>query len=117
MAISSSMKSTLTLTPRLGLLFLNSLMSFHFSMSSMVYKKAVQFAKDNNIKIYAANRMQVSSFITPFTRYGWNMKFVDEIKSYGVNVALGNFGNHMHIDTELDGPFTIIIESEGRGTE
>jgi len=44
-------------------------------------------------------------------------KFAEEVKNYGVNVALGNFGNHMHIDTELDGPFTIIIESEGREHE
>ena len=43
-----------------------------------------------------------------YSRY---MQFVDEIKSYGINVALGNFGNHMHIDTELDGPFTIILDS------
>ena len=49
--------------------------------------------------------------------YSMYLKFVEEIRSYGVNVALGNFGNHMHIDTELDGPFTIIIESEGRGNE
>ena len=49
--------------------------------------------------------------------YDMYIKFADEVKSYGVNVALGNFGNHMHIDTELDGPFTIIIESEGREHE
>ena len=49
--------------------------------------------------------------------YAMYIKFAEEIKSYGVNVKLGNFGNHMHIDTEIDGPFTIIIESEGRGNE
>ena len=49
--------------------------------------------------------------------YSMYMKFAEEIKSYGVKVSLGNFGNHMHIDTEIDGPFTIIIESEGRGNE
>ena len=32
-------------------------------------------------------------------------------------VALGNFGHHMHIDCELDGPFNLIIESEGRENE
>ena len=49
--------------------------------------------------------------------YEMYIKFAEEVKNYGVNVALGNFGNHMHIDTELDGPFTIIIESEGREHE
>ncbi|MBR5586525.1 MAG: hypothetical protein IKW02_01050 [Clostridia bacterium] len=43
-----------------------------------VYKNAVKFAKESGFGIYAANRMQVSNFITPFTRYGWNMKFVEE---------------------------------------
>lgn len=49
--------------------------------------------------------------------YDMYLKFAEEIRNYGVNIALGNFGNHMHIDTELDGPFTIIIESEGREHE
>lgn len=49
--------------------------------------------------------------------YDMYIKFAEEVKEYGVNIALGNFGNHMHIDTELDGPFTIIIESEGRKHE
>ena len=49
--------------------------------------------------------------------YSMYLKFAEEIKSYGVKVSLGNFGNHMHIDTEIDGPFTISIESEGRGNE
>lgn len=44
-------------------------------------------------------------------------KFIEKIESFGVKTAKGNFGNHMHIDTELDGPFTIIIESEGRTYE
>ena len=45
-------------------------------------------------------------------------KFIEEVKKHNVkNVAIGSFGNHMHIDTELDGPFTIIIESEGRNHE
>lgn len=32
-------------------------------------------------------------------------------------VTIGNFGHHMHIDCELDGPFNLIIESEGRDNE
>ena len=46
--------------------------------------------------------------------YSMYKKFISEIENFGIKVATGNFGNHMHIDTELDGPFTIIIESEGR---
>ena len=46
--------------------------------------------------------------------YSMYQKFISEIENFGIKVATGNFGNHMHIDTELDGPFTIIIESEGR---
>ena len=30
-------------------------------------------------------------------------KFIEKIASFGVKTAKGNFGNHMHIDTELDG--------------
>ena len=44
-------------------------------------------------------------------------KFIEKVASFGISVAKGNFGNHMHIDAELDGPFTIIIESEGRTHE
>ena len=44
-------------------------------------------------------------------------KFIEKVSSFGIKIAKGNFGNHMHIDTELDGPFTIIIESEGREHE
>lgn len=45
-------------------------------------------------------------------------KFIEEVKRYNVkNVAIGNFGHHMHIDTELDGPFTILLNSEGRQHE
>lgn len=44
-------------------------------------------------------------------------KFIEKVASFGIKTAKGNFGNHMHIDTELDGPFTIIIESEGRSHE
>ena len=45
-------------------------------------------------------------------------KFIEEVKKYNVqNVQKGNFGNHMHIDCQLDGPFTIIIESQGRTNE
>ncbi|MGN0960908.1 MAG: D-aminoacyl-tRNA deacylase [Christensenellales bacterium] len=41
--------------------------------------------------------------------------FVDEIrKIYDGNIAIGNFKHHMHLNCELDGPFNLILESEGR---
>ena len=50
----------------------------YIAKKDTVYKTAVKYAKESGFGIYAANRMQVSNFITPFTRYGWNMKFVEE---------------------------------------
>ncbi len=39
------------------------------------------------------------------------LKLADEFRKNGVkHVATGVFGNHMHIKTELDGPFTILME-------
>ena len=49
--------------------------------------------------------------------YSLYMMLVDEVKKYGIKTEIGNFGNHMHLDCELDGPFTIILESEGREHE
>lgn len=44
-------------------------------------------------------------------------KFILEIKKYIAKVEKGSFGNHMHLDCELDGPFTILLESTGREHE
>lgn len=42
-------------------------------------------------------------------------KLLDEVSKQGVKkVAKGNFGNYMEIDTSLNGPFNLILESEGR---
>lgn len=42
-------------------------------------------------------------------------QFVDLIRSgHSGNTAVGNFKHHMHIACELDGPFNLILESEGR---
>ena len=42
-------------------------------------------------------------------------QLVEEFKAVGVGkVEMGYFKHHMHIDTQLDGPFTLILESEGR---
>lgn len=41
--------------------------------------------------------------------------FIEEVKkNYSGKVAIGNFKHHMHIACELDGPFNLILESEGR---
>lgn len=38
-----------------------------------------------------------------------------ELRKIGVKrVEIGNFKHHMHIDCQLDGPFNLILESEGR---
>lgn len=36
--------------------------------------------------------------------------FVMKIKGSGVKVETGSFGNYMKIETELDGPVTIVLE-------
>lgn len=36
--------------------------------------------------------------------------FIDRLKSLGVSVKTGQFGAYMKINTELDGPVTIILE-------
>ena len=41
---------------------------------------------------------------------------IEEFKKIGVKrVEEGNYKHHMHIDVQLDGPFNLILESEGRG--
>ncbi len=37
--------------------------------------------------------------------------FVKTLKNLGVKTEIGSFGNYMKIDTELDGPVTIILEN------
>ena len=34
----------------------------------------------------------------------------EKIRNLGIKCELGNFGHHMHIDCELDGPFGLILE-------
>ena len=42
-------------------------------------------------------------------------KLLEEVASLNVKkVAKGNFGNYMEIDASLNGPFNLILESEGR---
>lgn len=42
-------------------------------------------------------------------------KLINEVgRLYNGNIAIGNFKHHMHIECELDGPFNLILESEGR---
>jgi D-tyrosyl-tRNA(Tyr) deacylase len=38
-------------------------------------------------------------------------RFVERLKSNGINVKTGEFGEYMEIHAEFDGPVTIIIES------
>ena len=41
-----------------------------------IIKNLLDFGKENKITFYAANRMSVSSFSTPYNRDSWNKKFV-----------------------------------------
>lgn len=38
-------------------------------------------------------------------------RFIDELKAQGVDVEIGQFGEYMEIETVLDGPVTIIMDS------
>lgn len=53
------------------------------------YFKNIEFAKKNNIPIYATNRMQVANFITPYTRFGWNMNFVENHPEFYMKTRTG----------------------------
>ena len=44
----------------------------------------------------------------------YNLLIEEVKKNYSGKVAMGNFKHHMHIACELDGPFNLILESEGR---
>lgn len=44
-------------------------------------------------------------------------KLIAEVRKYGLNVQTGNFGEHMEINAHLNGPFTLILEAEGRTNE
>lgn len=42
--------------------------------------------------------------------------FIEKLRQSGINVETGRFGEYMEIDTELDGPVTIIIDSKAEST-
>ena len=63
MAISSSMKSTETDTPKFGLLFRSSLISFHFSISSITYKNGNNFRSLLSPSRNRVDRLNISSYI------------------------------------------------------
>lgn len=39
-------------------------------------------------------------------------RFIAEMRGYGVEVATGCFGAHMHVELVNDGPVTIMLESQ-----
>ena len=45
------------------------------------------------------------------------LHFIDILKNSGLNVETGRFGKYMNISLELDGPVTIIIESNNNGVK
>lgn len=59
-----------------------------------------------------ANRPSFSNAASPEIAQPIYEHFVDKIRGgSGINVQTGQFGEHMDIHAELDGPVTIIIES------
>lgn len=65
----------------------------YISKKDMIYKKAVNFAKENGFSIYAANRMELGNFITSYTRYGWNMNFVNDNPQFLCRTRTGTMVN------------------------
>ncbi len=65
-----------------------------------------------NARIASGTRPDFShgaDFDTANTLY---LALAEELRKIGVkNVVTGHFRHHMHIDTELDGPFTIVYDS------
>jgi D-tyrosyl-tRNA(Tyr) deacylase len=41
-------------------------------------------------------------------------RFVGDVRALGVPAETGEFGAHMHVSLENDGPVTLVIESPGR---
>ena len=39
-------------------------------------------------------------------------RFIESLKEFGVDVETGRFGEYMKVDTELDGPVTILLDSK-----
>lgn len=46
------------------------------------------------------------------------LSLADEFRKNGTkNVQIGKFRSHMHLETTLDGPFTIVIERNGKNEQ
>ncbi|OGM30287.1 D-tyrosyl-tRNA(Tyr) deacylase [Candidatus Woesebacteria bacterium RIFCSPHIGHO2_01_FULL_41_10] len=61
------------------------------------------------------SRGQRPSFVTaeqPRRAQALYMEFVSELKSFGIDVQTGKFGEYMKIQTELDGPVTILFDEK-----
>ncbi len=66
-------------------------------------------------RIGSGTRPDFSRAGNPETALALYEQLIDEFKKLGIkNVAKGNFKHHMHLDCQLDGPFNLILESEGR---
>ncbi len=64
-----------------------------------------------NAAISSGTRPSFSNSADPETANTLYLALADKIRENGViNVATGAFGEHMHLDTTLDGPFNIVIE-------
>ena len=64
-----------------------------------------------NAEISSGTRPSFSNSAPPDIANTLYLALADEIHKEGIHhVATGAFGEHMHLDTTLDGPFNIVIE-------
>lgn len=58
------------------------------------------------------NRPGFSDSMPPEAANELYESFNEALRSYGLNVKTGEFGTHMNVDIQNDGPVTIIYESQ-----
>ena len=64
-----------------------------------------------NAVIASGTRPSFSDSAEPIIAKKLYLDLAEEFRKNGVkNVVTGKFGEHMHLDTTLDGPFNIVIE-------
>lgn len=60
------------------------------------------------------NRPSFIKAADPKLAQGLYNYFLEKLREYDINVETGSFGAYMHIEAQLDGPVTIIIDSDDK---